>query len=240
MAEFQELAKAINDNSRCLVRAARGVGGRSRAVVGCAGRIVAEVGGLGMGEAEGEGRGIGFGQLKVFDGSPELYGGWVGDVEGAAFLGRAGGRRGRLLACRFGAGLVSDCVGGCLGSGGHGGWDRLGAGLAGGFSPVLDGPRAFGLLVGLGRDKDEDVRFFAEGLLGAARRACPQRGDHVRPIVESRLLGVFLAGMWGGGIGAQVEGGGPGAFDGACALALGGAAGFSRVCGPEGAGQACT
>ena len=52
MAEFQELAKAINDNSKCLVQTAQGMSEHNRTMIECTKQIVAEVGSLDLGEAE--------------------------------------------------------------------------------------------------------------------------------------------------------------------------------------------
>ena len=54
MAEFQELAKAINDNSQCLVQTAQGMSEHNRTMIECTKQIVAEVGSLDPGEASDE------------------------------------------------------------------------------------------------------------------------------------------------------------------------------------------
>ena len=73
MAEFQELVKAINDNSQCLVQTAQGMSGHNRTMIECTRQIVAEVGSLDLGETENKEKSILFGQLKFFDGNPKLY-----------------------------------------------------------------------------------------------------------------------------------------------------------------------
>ena len=191
MAEFQELAKAINDNSQCLVQTAQGMSEHNRTMIECTKQIVAEVGSLDLGETENKEKSIGFGQLKVFDGNPKLYENWIKDIEKAAFLNHANDRKKQLLAYQFSTGLVSDYIKRYLESKEHKGWDHLKANLASRFSPVLDGPKAFELLVSLKQNKDEDIQFFAERLLGAAQRAYPQQNDHIRPIIESQLLSIF-------------------------------------------------
>ena len=220
MAEFQELAKAINDNSQCLVQTAQGMSEHNRTMIECTKQIVAEVGSLDLGEAENKEKSIGFGQLKVFDGNPKLYENWIKDIEKAAYLNHANDRKKQLLAYQFSTGLVSDYIKRYLESEEHKGWDHLKANLASRFSPVLDGPKAFELLVSLKQNKDEDIQFFAERLLGAAQRAYPQQNEHIRPITESQLLSIFLAGIWDKNIRAQVERSGPRTFDEAYALAL--------------------
>ena len=167
MAEFQELAKAINDNSQCLVQTAQGMSEHNRTMIECTKQIVAEVGSLDLGETENKEKSIGFGQLKVFDGNPKLYENWIKDIEKAAFLNHANDRKKQLLAYQFSTGLVSDYIKRYLESEEHKGWDHLKANLASRFSPVLDGPKAFELLVSLKQNKDEDIQFFAERLLGA-------------------------------------------------------------------------
>ena len=72
----------------------------------------------------------------------------------------------------------------------------------------------------LKQNKDEDIQFFAERLLGAAQRVYPQQNEHIRPIIESQLLSIFLAGIWDKNIRAQVERSGRRTFDMAYALAL--------------------
>ena len=52
MAEFQELAKAINDNSQCLVQTAQGMNEHNRTMIECTIQIVAEVGSLDLGKRE--------------------------------------------------------------------------------------------------------------------------------------------------------------------------------------------
>ena len=54
MAEFQELAKAINDNSQCLVQTAQGMSEHNRTMIECTKQIVAEVGSLDLEEASDE------------------------------------------------------------------------------------------------------------------------------------------------------------------------------------------
>ena len=54
MAEFQELAKAINDNSQCLVQTAQGMSEHNRTMIKCTKQIVEEVGSLDLGEASDE------------------------------------------------------------------------------------------------------------------------------------------------------------------------------------------
>ena len=54
MAEFQELAKAINDNSQCLVQTVQGMSEHNRTMIKYTKRIVAEVGSLDLGEASDE------------------------------------------------------------------------------------------------------------------------------------------------------------------------------------------
>ena len=54
MAEFQELAKAINDNSQCLVQTAQGRSEHNRTMIKCTKQIVEEVGSLDSGEASDE------------------------------------------------------------------------------------------------------------------------------------------------------------------------------------------
>ena len=110
MAEFQELAKAINDNSQCLVQTAQGMSEHNRTMIECTKQIVAEVGSLDLGEAENKEKSIGFGQLKVFDGNPKLYENWIKDIEKAAFLNHANDRKKQLLAYQFSTGLVSDYI----------------------------------------------------------------------------------------------------------------------------------
>ena len=101
MAEFQELAKAINDNSQCLVQTAQGMSEHNRTMIECTKQIVAEVGSLDLGETENKEKSIGFGQLKVFDGNPKLYENWIKDIEKAAFLNHANDRKKQLLAYQF-------------------------------------------------------------------------------------------------------------------------------------------
>ena len=43
MAEFQELAKAINENSQCLVQTEQGMSEHNRTMIECTTQIVAEV-----------------------------------------------------------------------------------------------------------------------------------------------------------------------------------------------------
>ena len=52
MAEFQELAKGINDNSQCLVQTAQGMSEHNQTMIECTKQIVAEVGSLDLGEME--------------------------------------------------------------------------------------------------------------------------------------------------------------------------------------------
>ena len=54
MAEFQELAKAINDNSQCLVQNAQGMSEHNQTMIECTKQIKAEVGSLDVGEASDE------------------------------------------------------------------------------------------------------------------------------------------------------------------------------------------
>ena len=201
MAEFQELAEAINDNSQCLVQTAQGMSEHNRTMIECTKQIAAEVSSLDLGETENKEKSIGFGQLKVFDGNPKLYENWIIDIEKAAFLNHANDRKKQLIAYQFSTGLVSDYIKRYLESEEHKGWDHLKANLASRFSPVLDGPKAFELLVSLKQNKDK-------------------QNDHIRPIIESQLLSIFLAGIWDKNIRAQVERSGPRTFDEAYALAL--------------------
>ena len=110
MAEFQELAKAINDNSQCLVQTAQGMSEHNRTMIECTKQIVAEVGSLDLGEMENKEKSIGFGQLKVFDGNPKLYENWIKDIEKAAFFNHANDCKKQLLAYQFSTGLVSDYI----------------------------------------------------------------------------------------------------------------------------------
>ena len=215
MAQFQEL-----ENSQCLVQTVQGMSEHNQTMIECTKQIVAEVGSLDLGETKNKEKSIGFGQLKVFDGNPKLYENWIKDIEKAAFLNHANDRKKQLLAYQFSTGLVSDYIKRYLKSDEHKGWDHLKANLASRFSPVLDGPKAFELLVSLKQNKDEDIHFLAERLLGASQRAYPQQNEHIRPIIESQLLSIFLAGIWGKNIRVQVERSGPRTFDKAYALAL--------------------
>ena len=72
----------------------------------------------------------------------------------------------------------------------------------------------------LSKTKTKISIFFAERLLGAAQRAYPQQNEHIRPIIESQLLSIFLAGIWDKNIRVQVERSGPRTFDETYALAL--------------------
>ena len=92
--------------------------------------------------------------------------------------------------------------------------------LASRFSTVVNGQGAFEILVNLPQKKEEDIQFFAERLLGIAQRAYPNQTDHTRPIIESQLLSIFLAGIWDRDIRAQVERSGARTFEEAYALAL--------------------
>ena len=54
MAEFQELAKAINDNSQCLVQNAQGMSEHNQTMIECTKQIKAGIGSLDVGEASDE------------------------------------------------------------------------------------------------------------------------------------------------------------------------------------------
>ena len=113
--------------------------------------------------------------MKVFDGNPKLYENLIKDIEKAAFHNHANDPKNQILAYQFSIGLVLDYVKRYIEFEEHKGWDHLKANLASRFSPVLDGPKAFELLVSLKQNKDEDIQFFAERLLGAAQQSYPQK-----------------------------------------------------------------
>ena len=98
----------------------------------------------------------------------------------------------KLLAYQFSTGMDSDYIKRYLESEEHKGWDHLKADLASRFSPVLDRPKAFELLISLKQNKNEYILFIAERLLGAAQRAYPQQNEHIQSIIDSQLLSIFL------------------------------------------------
>jgi len=220
MAEFQELTKALNDNSVCLARTAQGMESHSQALVECTRKIADEVGNLELGDREPRDKIVGTGHIKVFDGNTKQYESWVKEIEKAAFLSRLNDQKIQLLAYQYSTGFVSDYIKRYLESGERTSWNELKVNLASRFSSAIDGPKAFEILLGIRQRPDEPVTFYAERLLDAAKTAYPHQTEHTRPIIESQLLSIFLSGIWDREIRAQVERCAPKTFDEAYTLAL--------------------
>lgn len=99
-------------------------------------------------------------------------------------------------------------------------WANLKENLTIRFSPIVDRPYAFVMLVNTRQRRDEDVQFYGERLLSLAEKAYPEQDDHIKPIIEAQLLSIFLSGIWDRDVRAQIERVGPKTFDEAYKLAL--------------------
>ena len=195
MEEFQELTKAINDNSACLVQLAKNMDQNNHTLIECTRQICREVGSIDLDHDSNKGKMTGVGHIRIFDGNPKQYEDWVKEIEKTAFLSNASDRKRQLLAYQLNTGLVSDYIKRYLESDEQKIWDHMKINLASRFSTEVEGQRAFEILVNVWQKKDEDIQFCAERLLGAAQRAYPHQTDHTRPIIESQLLSIFLAGI---------------------------------------------
>ena len=229
MAEqsMQALAQALGENSQLLLQNAQTTDQNSRVMTECAGRIAHSLEDFSFGDIDGHGPGTGKGEgkipfnIKVFEGNPQEFENWIKQIEKHSFLFNCNDRKKQLVAYQTCTGLVSDYIKRYLESDGtEKTWANLKENLHSRFSPVLDRPRAFEQLVNIKQKKDEDVQFFAERLLSLSEKAYPDRTDSITPIIESRLLSIFLSGLSDPNVRAQIERTMPDSFEEAYQAAL--------------------
>ena len=220
--EVRELTQAINDNNTHLRVHAQSLDINARTMVDCTTRLGEQLTNVHIEGGQEEVKSIfpSNSHIPIFDGNPHFFESWIKEVEKFSFLHRSDERKKQLIAYQFSTGIVSDYIKRYLDSETDHNWTALKQNLSNRFSPMLDKPKAFELLVNIRQGKDEDVQFYAERLLGLAEKAYPDQNDHVKPIIESQLLTLFLSGLSNVDVRAQVERSQPRNFEEAYAVAL--------------------
>ena len=77
MAEFQEMTKAINDNSACLVQSAQNMDQNNSTLIECTRQICREVGSIDLDQENSMEKLTGVGHIRIFDGNPKQFEDWV-------------------------------------------------------------------------------------------------------------------------------------------------------------------